>query len=478
MIRKISLRRFNAFCYVRLPFLLYSFKELAWYEAFNVKLLGTVVIDTDGEYLYMILARDKRKIFRAWDFANHTFETQDEAEEALIEAFAKYENDGQEVYEQGDEKMLPHEFLQPQVPADKLHPYFKSLLEQRGHEGARNMINEIVYSFMDVDGNYIKDFQTTGFDARLWELYLYVYLYSAGFDFDKSKSAPDYLVSYYGEDFAIEAVTVNKSTQFDEPNPQNMTDAFLLSRDYMPIKYGSSLISKLRKKYWLKNHVSGKPFIIAIHDFHQASTPEKLGSMTWSRNALIDYLFGVRPKYTLDENGEVVLGVRQTKHGVSQDYESVHWHEWKGKKIESGFFLLPDAENVSVVLFSNSATLTTFNRMGQLAGLGRADTQMIRFMDVYNPDPNSITPIRMAKNIADEDYEEAWGDGLVMYHNPDAKYPVDPDCFPDIAHIFYDKKQMLVYGIPHPFSVLNSLTMVLIPQSEDETKFFDNSSPE
>ena len=106
--------------------------------------------------------------------------------------------------------------------------------------------------------------------------------------------------------------------------------------------------------------------------------------------------------------------------------------------------------------------------MGQLAGLGRADTQMIRFMDVYNPDPNSITPIRMAKNIADEDYEEAWGDGLVMYHNPDAKHPVDPDCFPDIAHIFYDKNQMLVYGIPQPFSVLNSLTMVLIPQSEDE----------
>lgn len=462
MIKEITLRRFNAYCYVRLPYLLYLYTEIAWYEAYNTKLLGTVVVDDEDDYYYMILARDKRKIFRAWDFASHTFGTRKEAEDAMMIAFAKYENDGKEIYEQGDEKDLPHEFLKKQVPDEKLHYYFKAL-DQKGHEGARHLINEIVYSFFDVDGNYIKDFQTTGFDGRLWELYLYVYLYSAGFDFDNTKNAPDYLVSIYGYQFAIEAVTVNQSEKFDEPNPKNQTDAFLLSRDYMPIKFGSSLTSKLKKKYWLKDHVAGKPFVIAIHDFHQASTPDKLGSMTWSRNALIDYLYGVRPKYTISEIGELILGIKETEMGISQDYEEVQWHEWKGKKIESNFFSLPEAENVSAVIFSNNATIGTFNRMGQLAGLGEKTTRIIRFMDVYNPDPNSITPISIVKDISDPDYEEAWGDGLVMYHNPNAKYPVDHHLFEGISHIFYDKRRTQVYGIPQPYGVLNSFTVVMIP---------------
>jgi len=466
MIKTISLRRFNAYCYVRMPYLALTFREIAWFEAFNTKVIGTIVIDTDGEYNYMILARDKRKIFRAWDFGMETYSTKEEAEKAMISAFAKYENDGQTVYEQGDEKKLPQEFLIPQVPDEKLHPYYK-ILNSRGHEGAKNLINEIIYSFVDVDGNYIKDFQTTGFDGRLWELYLYTYFYSAGFDLNKSFNAPDFLVSYWGNSFAIEAVTVNKSEQFDEPNPKNPKESFLLSLDYMPIKYGSSLVSKLRKRYWEKEHVKGKPLIIAIHDFHQASTMETLGSMTWSRNALIYYLYGIKPDFRLEDDGLITLGIVDTKDGISQAFSPVTHHDWKGKKIESGFFYLPEAENISAVLFSNNATLTTFNRMGQLAGLGLPDTKMIRAMDVFNQDPNSITPNRVVKNIEDEDYEEAWGDGLAMYHNPNAKHPVDINCFQGISHLFFDKERCIVFGYPEPNNVLYSMTMVMIPMQED-----------
>ncbi|WP_157274882.1 hypothetical protein [Pedobacter sp. Leaf194] len=462
-IKSITLRRFNAYCYVRIPYLLLSFREIAWFEAFDTKMLGTIVIDDDGEFNYMILARDKRKIFRAWDFGT-SYETKEEAEAEMMAAFDKYENDGQTVYEQGDEKKLPQEFLVPQVPDEKLHPYYK-ILDTRGHEGAKNLINEIIYSFVDVDGNYIKDFQTTGFDGRLWELYLYTYFYSAGFDLNNSYKAPDFLVSYWGNEFAIEAVTVNKSEQFDEPNPSNLKEAFLLSLDYMPIKFGSSLISKLRKRYWEQDHVTGKPLVIAIHDFHQSSTMEQLGSMTWSRNSLIYYLYGIRPSFKTSENGNITLGIMDTKDGISQGFDPIEWHEWKGKKIESGFFNLPDSENISAVLFSNNATLTTFNRMGQLAGLGSPDTKMLRAMDVFNDDPNSITPHRVIKNIQDDDYEEAWGDGLVMYHNMNAKYPVDINCFQGISHVFFDKDRHIVYGYPEPNNVLNSMTIVLIPES-------------
>ena len=43
-------------------------------------------------------------------------------------------------------------------------------------------------------------------------------------------------------------------------------------------------------------------------------------------------------------------------------------HTFKGKTIESGFFSLPDAENVSAVVFSNAGTLAKFDRIGVLAG--------------------------------------------------------------------------------------------------------------
>ncbi|PSL24079.1 hypothetical protein [Chitinophaga ginsengisoli] len=466
-IKEISLRKFNVYCYSRSAHIGYFFEEMEWFEAFNYKLIATIVIDRDSEYSFLILGRDKRKIFRAIDFASSTFRTKEEAKLALRKSLLKYENDGLTIYEQGDERKMPNEFLKLQVPKEKLHPYFKVLTEQRGHEGARNLINEIIYSFIDVDGNYIKDFQTTGFDSRLWELYLYIYLYNARFSFDNSFNAPDYLVSYFGNEFAIEAVTVNHSDSFDEPSPKDSKEAFLLSRDYMPIKFGSSLTTKLKKQYWLKDHVKGKPFIIAIHDFHKASTLESLGSMTWSRNALIDYLYGIRPKYSLAEDGKIVLELKQTEYGVSLNYEKIEKHEWKNKRIESGFFGLPEAENVSAILFSNNATLTTFNRMGQMAGLGLSDTRMIRFMDIYNPDPGSVEPIRKVMDIMDKDYEEAWGDGLVMYHNPNAKCAVDINSFPDISHMFYDAEKTLVSGYSIPYEVLNSMTIVMISKPQE-----------
>ncbi|GGH61950.1 hypothetical protein HNQ91_001169 [Filimonas zeae] len=461
MIREITLRRFNAYVYVRHPYLNLQFKELAWYEAYRLKLLGTIAVDDAGDYYYMILGRDKRKVFRAIDF-DSGFTSQEEATIAIMAAFPKYEHDGKTIYEQGDEKTLPQEFLKPQVPENKLHHYFK-LLDVSGQEAARAMINEIVYSFIDVDGNYIKDFQTTGFDARLWELYIYVYLYTAGFDLDTSYNAPDYFVSYFGERFAIEAVTVNPSPQFDEPSPKDPREAFLLSLDYMPIKYGSSLVGKLRKKYWEKEHVKNVPLIIAIHDFHQPSTLEALGSMTWSRNALINYLYGLRPIYKTAENGEITPTVLIDADGaVRPADERIEWHEYKGKKIESGFFYLPDAENISAVLYSNNGTLPTFNRMGHLAGLGSPNVNMIRLMAVHNPDPKATEAFVVVKNINDADYEEAWGDGLVMYHNPRAKHPVDRRYFPGISHMYFDEKNLLVWGFPEENAILYSMTHIIV----------------
>ena len=64
------------------------------------------------------------------------------------------------------------EILAPCVADDKLHPNFKILAESDSYSPARGIIKELSFAFTDLDGNYRKDFQTTGFDGRLWELYL------------------------------------------------------------------------------------------------------------------------------------------------------------------------------------------------------------------------------------------------------------------------------------------------------------------
>lgn len=77
--------------------------------------------------------------------------------------------------------------------------------------------------------------------------------------------------------------------------------------------------------------------------------------MTWSRTALVNYLYGMEAKL---KNGSPVLS-------------KISKHKWRGKVIPSGFFF--NSENskyVSGVLFSYQATLTKFNRMGKLGGLG------------------------------------------------------------------------------------------------------------
>lgn len=460
MIREITKRQFEAYCHVKAPMTSMINGEVSWFEAYDKKLIGVIVFDfTDSDYGFIILGRDKRKLFRAIKISDTFYQSVEDAKKNLIKGFSEFENDGQDLYPQGDEKTIPNEILIPQVEENKLHNYFKILVNEPRFEAARNLIKEIAYSFEDVDGNYIKDFQTTGFDARLWELYLHMYLYHGRFSVDSKYQSPDFLASFFEKDFVIEAVTVNPSEKFDEPPPTSDEEIYALLRDYMPIKFGSPLTSKLNKRYWELEHVKGKPLIFAIHDYHMPASIDTLGSMTWARGALSDYLYGVRVIYSSIKNGGVEIKMDENGSPI---LEKIIEHKWKYKSIPSGFFELPDSENVSAVLFSNNATITTFNRMGKLAGLGSSDVLMIRHCLINDPNPRAMMPIPSVRNVDDPSYEEAWSDGMMMYHNPNARYPVDPNCFSEISHMLYDKDKSEFRVIMQPHDVISSFTINFI----------------
>lgn len=458
--RPITKTQFDAYCFARHPVLRIMSREIAWFEAADRKLLAVITQDrTDRDYGYVILGRDAKKMFRAIGLSKEFVPTVDEAAARLTVDIAEFVADGQELYPQGDERRLPNEILEPQVSEEKLHPYFIVLAREPRFEAARNLIKEIVYSYTDPDGHYIREFQTQGFDARLWELYLYTYFHSAGLDLIRGNPSPDFHLSYFGEECFVEAVTVNptQNPAAHVPPPEDHGEVMALTDDYLPIKFGSALYSKLQKRYWEKDHVAGKPLIIAIHDFHMP------GSMTWSRTALSEYLYGIRTRLEQRDGKEVAVS------------EPIERHIWQGKEIPSNFFALPEAENISGVLFSNAATITKFNRMGKLAGLGSKEVVMLRHGFAFDPDPSALRPMRFVKNVDDADYEESWSDSLMLYHNPRAKHPVDPAWFGDISHMIYDLESREFRGISRPFDVLASTTLTLSSHPGSGTPVPDGS---
>jgi hypothetical protein len=295
--------------------------------------------------------------------------------------------------------------------------------------------------FTDVDGNFVEQFQSKGFDARLWELYLYAYLSEEELFLDRKFPAPDFVVTKFGKSVGIEAVIAGRK----DDNPPKYLKAVSMTKmpeevleaqkDELPIMFGSPLYSKLQKKYWELPHMKGKSLVFAIADFHDD------GSMLWTSSALPNYLYGNRHQWHYDDKDQlIIVPIR------------IDVHELGKKRIPSGFFWQPDAEYISAVLFSASGTISKFNRMGRQAGFYDPRITMIRAGRYYDHSPNASVPETFRYKV-DEHCNETWAEGLSMFHNPKALYPISEELFPSIAHHRFRDGQ-LVSRIPkfHPYS--------------------------
>jgi len=271
----------------------------------------------------------------------------------------------------------------------------------------------------------------------LWELFLHIYLTKRSFKRDLTKNAPDFCLDCYGDKLAVEAVTVNPSPGFDEPNPTNIAQMHAYTLDYMPIKYHRTLERKLKKKYHTLSHVAGIPLLFAVHDYHIQGIGGVLGSMVWTRQALMEYLYGYRQMCKMEGEDLVCSEV-----GVP--FEKIKSHKWKGASAPSGFFDLPDADHVSAILFASNATIPTFNRMGKLAKLGSAAVKIIRHYSQYNPVADTMET--KISDVDDPRYEEDWGDSVAIFHNPRALIPLNPNLFFDASHFWFDPVRLGIYA--------------------------------
>jgi hypothetical protein len=328
---------------------------------------------------------------------------------------------------------------------------FKLLVTTMQHYPALMAVGETYLAMPRPDDNFVPDFRTSNFDSRLWELYLLAAFREQGVQVTQDQPSPNFLLDREGHQCYVEAVTANPN----EPRAQGFGPPVPAPADHAErllgspaVRFAKTLHSKLQRQYEQYPHVRGKPFALAIADFHAPS------SMTWSREALPSYLYGIHPQVVEGPDG---------RHAIGPAVSVL-----RGKDaIPAGLFRDPAMAHLSAVIFSNAATLSKFSRMGFLAGWRPPGLSMVRTGDLFDRTPGALQPIAFELNILSDEYTamwpggEAWCQELEVYHNPLATHPIDFELLPGATHWFEQDGEITCSTI-WEWSVLSSVTLLVM----------------
>lgn len=326
-----------------------------------------------------------------------------------------------------------------------MHPRFAAIMDAPAYFAARVMMQETFDRWPEIDRQFVRDFQTAGFNARTWELYLRAVLEDLGLMVDTVDQRPDFHCRVGQAEFFVEATTTNPSTPAAPPTTfegylQGLKSA-AEDQDAIAIRLGSALYSKQQKRYHDLPHVIGKPLIFAIEPFHDE------GALFHADGPLLRYLFG------LDLVTRLAPGVAVPAEGAITE------HSWDGKAIPAGWFSHEGNEHVSAVLYANSGTVPKFNRKGRQAGHRHERVgAMMRNGFELDPDPAALAPRQFFESEVG-DVDEAWSEGVVLIHNPHALRPIDPAWFPDTTQVFRNGED-LAY-VPARRHVFTQVTMIM-----------------
>lgn len=311
------------------------------------------------------------------------------------------------------------------VPEEKLSNLFICLDKSKILNPAKEIIKSIAEEIQDKDGNFVEQFQTTGFDARLWEMFLFKFFQENNFEFVNEKNRPDFHLRKEIIDFFVEASISNEKE--GDKYGKNYIQKAIKENDlaiqkelveYYVVRMGSVLFSKLQKKYWELDWVKNKPLIIAISPFHNYIAKFLPDAK------IMEYLYGIKYETELTEKGLFI-----------KDIKTVENHTHLAKDIPSNFFSQENVENISAIIFTNNADLHKFNRMGYQKGLSKENIIMSRSGISYNSEENS-TGKEFTYDVKPGEYRENWSESVTIFHNPNAKNKLAPNLFSNIRQIW------------------------------------------
>jgi len=337
--------------------------------------------------------------------------------------------------------MTAPDLFVPLVDVAHLAPEYKTISTARGHGPTRATMRAAFARFGQRDRNFVQQFQTTGFDARVFELYLNQTFLAAGIEVRCQSERPDFLLNGFGYRWAVEATTANPPAgQAPQPLPEDEAGLRKYIDGEMAVRLGSALYSKLQKRYWELDHVRGSPFVLAIQSFASEH------AHVISDVALANYLYGLR---TIGERGD---------DGRLRVYNEPISTHVGSKVIPSNFFTIPDSEHISAVLFSNAGTVAKFGRMGYQDGLDAAGLVMTRSGTRFVLDPNASESAFFSYEVGAR--RESWPEGLAMLHNPRGSLPLDAAAFPEIIHHRLNEDGLIETTSPR-FHAFASFTVTL-----------------
>ena len=447
--QSISQESFQSCFYGRTPFVRLFSTELEWFvfEHSDTTLLAVMLqCEIDKDLNAIVLGRDRRKKFRAINVIvsknsrDELFAELDACIDKLLESHVEG------LFPQGDEATAAFELFASQVPEEKRNHYFKLLTEDPAYYPGRVILEELAYWFNDPDGKFIRALQGNEFNSRLFEIYLHAAFYEWEFDIDRSHKQPDFLLVKNGQTVSVEAATVSEEAV--DISPVKLGKNFLDELDEyvrveMPFRFSRTLRNKVRHTpepaklhYWELPHTVGHPFVLAVHDYSRRL------SMSFSSIAMQSYLYG------LGEHEGKVFPIER--------------HEMGSRTIPSNFFASERHRHISAVMLPTGATLPKFNRMGRVAGL-RSPTS---FAIIKGARTDSQGEVKAFEALVDHpSYHEYWRDGIYIYHNPNALYPLNPELFPGVVHVFQEKDGLMQI-IPPDF-ILSSMTEMLnVPEDQ------------
>lgn len=337
--------------------------------------------------------------------------------------------------------------LQGREPGDA----FKVLCNT-SHRVAAWVLNQLYLALPDPDRNWAGDCQTQNFHTRIWEAHLLASFREQGLLVTQPYEAPDFRIENdRGAAAWVEAVTANPAEPYPHVNsPRSNAPTELEERIFGPaaVRFAKTLGNKLEKEYETRAHVADHPFVIALADFHAS------GSMVWSREALVGYLYGFSAK-AIEVDG------RKVAQAEFRDYLL------GPSKFRAGLFRGDHCPQLSAVIFTNTCSISKFNRVGITMGMPTPGRRYVRRGELFDRTEGATKGIPFSLDITSKAYREFWPQGyepwsadLEVLHNPFARHPLPMDLVPDAVH-WFEQAGEIVCTSPYETSILWSETLIL-----------------
>lgn len=296
------------------------------------------------------------------------------------------------------------DLFSPIVSEDRLHPQFTALVGSPVHTEARALMQMLAARMDDPNGHFVRDFQSDGFHARLFELACFAYLQEAGLTIDRSHARPDFIATTGEQAVAVEAVTANpvggQGEDISLRNMKKLTDEEVFEKVSVGVaeRISRSLRKKLRHRYHELPHCAGKPLALIIAPFFEA------GASFYTDDALFYPLYG---------------GPEGWSNTVAP------------------FFQQQEAATISAVLYCNQFTVSRFFRLAMDFRAENAP-RTIREGVCYRKHgaDDHHPPQQFVHLLGSEGLErETWFEGVTVFENPFALTPLPRGVLPGTSYV-------------------------------------------